>query len=171
MKMGLIPLIITSVLSLAPLSGSASESAPKKPVHTCKKTDTSVDALACNIYKEARGETISGQMAIGFVTLNRLKNDKFPPTVGKIVYQKSQFTWTGYGTGYKIRDEDSWKVAKDISKFLYSIRNNDNLYARLDPTYGATFFHTKGSQPYWRTSFKKTVIIGDHVFYKFKEAP
>ena len=76
MKKSIAALIAASVLSLAPTAVSAKDNTPKKKlapaVHVCKKTDSSVDALACNIYWEARGENISGQMAIGFVTLNRL---------------------------------------------------------------------------------------------------
>jgi len=167
--MGVIPFTLASVLSLAPLFGYASESTPKKPVvHVCKKTDTPVDSLACNIWQEGRGENISGYMAVGFVTINRLKNRSYPQTISKIVYQKSQFTWYNPGYNYRIRDEDSWKVAKDVAKFLYSVKDNDRLYKQLDITHGATHFHTKTTKPYWSNSLKKTATIGKHVFYKLK---
>lgn len=170
MRMGIIPLFISSILSLTPLTGSASESVPKKPIiHTCKKTDKPVDILACNIFMEARGENASGQMAIGFVTLNRLKNDKYPQTMGKVVYQKAQFSWVDPSYNYRIRDAGEWKVAKDIAKFLYSIKDNDKLYARLDITYGSTYFHSRKTKPYWSKMLKKTTTIGGHVFYKLKE--
>lgn len=170
MKMGIIPFTIASVFSLAPLTGLASESTPKKPiVHVCKKTDKPVDALACNIFMEARGENISGQMAIGFVTLNRLKNDKYPRTVVNVVYQKAQFSWVNPAYNYRIRDQDEWKVAKDIAKFLYSIKDNDKLYTKLDNTNGSTYFHSKKTKPYWSKSLKKTTVIGEHIFYKTKE--
>jgi len=172
MRKGVAALLAASVFSLAPGIALAKESTPKKKpsrvVHVCKKTDVAVDALACNIYMESRGENITGQMAIGFVTLNRLKNEKFPTSVRKVVYQSSQFSWTK--VTYNVRDGDSWKVAKEISKFLYSIRNHDMLYKQLDPTGGSIYFHNVGSKPYWAKYLVKTVVLGGHVFYKPKEA-
>jgi Cell wall hydrolyses involved in spore germination len=173
MKKSIAALIAASVLSLAPTAVSAKDNTPKKKlapaVHVCKKTDSSVDALACNIYWEARGENISGQMAIGFVTLNRLKHEGFPESVRKVVYQPSQFSWTLIKGAYTVRDKDSWIVAKDMAKFLYKIRNNEVLYNRLDPTHGSIYFHTKKIKPYWTKYFIRTVAIDGHVFYKPKE--
>ncbi|AEZ66199.1 cell wall hydrolase [Pectobacterium atrosepticum] len=166
-------LIAASVLSLAPAPALAKENTPKKKlapvVHVCKKNDSSVNALACNIYFESRGENINGQMAVGFVTLNRLKHDSYPGSVRKVVYQSSQFSWTMARSGYAVRDSESWMVAQDIAKFLYKIRNKEVLYNKLDPTHGATHFHTKKVKPYWRKFFTKTATIGYHVFYKPKE--
>lgn len=166
-------LIAACTLSLAPGVSFAKESAPKKKlapaVHVCKKNDSSVNALACNIYMEARGENISGQMAVGFVTLNRLKDEAYPQSVRKVVYQSSQFSWTLLKSGYTVRDKESWVVAQDVAKFLYKIRNNEVLYNKLDPTHGATHFHTKKVKPYWTKFFTKTAVIGYHVFYKPKK--
>lgn len=166
-------LFAASALSLAPATALAKENAPKKKlapaVHVCKKNDSSVNALACNIYMESRGENISGQMAVGFVTLNRLKDEGYPESIRKVVYQSSQFSWTLTKNGYAVRDAESWTVAQDIAKFLYKIRNNEVLYNRLDPTHGATHFHTKKVKPYWTKYFTKTAVIGYHVFYKPKK--
>lgn len=173
MKKGIAAIIAACTLSLAPAPSFATESAPKKKlapaVHVCKKNDSSVNALACNIYFESRGENISGQMAVGFVTLNRLKQEGYPESVRKVVYQPSQFSWTLVKSGFVVRDGESWQVAQDIAGFIYKIRNNERLYKTLDPTHGATHFHTKSGKPYWRKFFTKTVTIGRHVFYKPKE--
>lgn len=173
MRKSIAALFAASVLSLAPTVVSAKDNASKKKlppvIHVCKKTDSSVDALACNIYHEARGEDIVGQLAVGFVTLNRMKEEGFPGSVRKVVYQPSQFSWTLPRGSYKIRDAESWRVAKDISKFLYKIRNNEVLYTKLDPTYGSTYYHSTRVRPYWAKYFIKTVTIGYHVFYKPKE--
>lgn len=173
MKKSIAALFAASALSFAPVSALAKDNAPKKKlapvVHVCKNNDSSVNALACNIYFESRGENISGQMAVGFVTLNRLKHDGYPGSVRKVVYQSAQFSWTMARNGYAVRDRESWMVAQDIAKFLYKIRNNEVLYNKLDPTHGATHFHTKKVKPYWRKFFTKTATIGYHVFYKPKE--
>lgn len=173
MKKSIAALIAACTLSLAPGVSYAKESAPKKKlapaVHICKKNDSSVNALACNIYMESRGENISGQMAVGFVTLNRWKDDSYPESIRKIVYQSSQFSWTLSKNGYAVRDAESWDVALSVAKFLYRIRNNEVLYNKLDPTHGATHFHTKKVKPYWTKFFTKTATIGYHVFYKPKK--
>lgn len=173
MKKSIAALIAACTLSLAPGVSYAKESAPKKKlapaVHICKKNDSSVNALACNIYMESRGENISGQMAVGFVTLNRWKDDSYPESIRKIVYQSSQFSWTLSKNGYAVRDAESWDVALSVAKFLYKIRNQEVLYNRLDPTHGATHFHTKKVKPYWTKFFTKTATIGYHVFYKPKK--
>lgn len=173
MKKSIAALIAASVLSLAPATALAKENTPKKKlgpvVHVCKKDDSSINALACNIYFEARGENIKGQLAVGFVTLNRLRDESYPGSVRRVVYQPSQFSWTSGRGRYAVRDKQAWAVAKDISKFLYMVKNNDTIYNMLDPTHGATHFHTKKVKPYWREFFTRTATIGYHVFYKPRE--
>ena len=43
--------------------------------------------LALNIYHEARSDGDLGQQAVGFVTMNRVENDKYPETICDVVYQ------------------------------------------------------------------------------------
>lgn len=171
--MRLATLLLACILSLAPANAQAKESV-KKPlnpvVHVCSHKDNSTYALACNIYKEARGEGLDGQLAIGFVTINRSQHEKFPESVRKVVYQHKQFSWTIYKNGYKIRDREAWESSVAVSKFLMKIRDKDSLYRRLDNTKGSLYFHTTEVKPYWAKSFKKTVKIGNHQFYKTKES-
>lgn len=165
-------LLLAFTLSSAPAVSYAKESAKNTPqhvIHTCSTRDSSTYALACNIYKEARGEGLEGQMAIGFVTINRSQHEKFPESVRKVVYQKKQFSWTIYKNGYKIRDREMWEQSLSVAKFMMKIRNNPAAYSFLDNTNGSLYFHTTDIKPYWAKSFKKTVVIGNHQFYKPKE--
>lgn len=171
--MRLCAILLAFTLSLAPAVSYAQESAKKAPeraVHTCSTKDSSTYALACNIYKEARGEGLEGQMAIGFVTINRSQHEKFPESVRKVVYQHKQFSWTIYKNGYKIRDREMWNQSLQVAKFLMKIKNNPAAYDFLDNTNGSLYFHTTAIKPYWSKSFKKTVVIGNHQFYKLKES-
>ncbi|WBF77617.1 hypothetical protein A73_73 [Escherichia phage A73] len=165
-KLVLCGLICT--LSLAPGVTYAKERA-QKVIHKCTKKDNSVNALACNVYMEARGETVNGQMAVAFVTMNRMKHDKFPTTMKGVVYQASQFSWTLTKSSYNITDKDSWEGALSISKFVHKLKNNEILYKRFDPTYGSLYYHTKKVKPVWRKLLKRTVTIENHIFYKDKE--
>jgi len=56
-------------------------------------TSTDVECLAKNIYFEARGENIKGQLAVGLVTINRMKDERWPDDVCGVVYQNKQFSW------------------------------------------------------------------------------
>lgn len=173
MKKSIVTAIAVSALSLVSAHAVAKESVPKKKlnpiVHVCKKTDRSIDALACNIYKEGRGEPTKGQYSVAFVTINRIDHEKFPTSVRKVVYQHKQFSWANSGKNTKIRDAEAWGRAQQISQVVYALRNYKILYNYVDPTKGAVYYHATGINPYWAKSFEKTVTIGNHVFYKMKE--
>jgi N-acetylmuramoyl-L-alanine amidase len=48
--------------------------------------------LALNVYHEARGETVEGQVAVAMVTMNRAGWDT--RNVCPTVYKPRQFSWT-----------------------------------------------------------------------------
>lgn len=170
MKLNSLFVAILCTLSLSTSPVSAKESV-KKPrvVHICKKNDTAVNILACNMYREARGESDYGMMAVGFVTLNRKDHDKFPQSVKKIVYQSHQFSWTLAGTSFKVTEQDRWEKAKAFSKTLVRLHTHNKIaYDALDFTRGAVYFHAKSVNPYWKKHFVWTVTIDNHLFYKDK---
>ncbi|MBR2617097.1 MAG: peptidoglycan-binding protein, partial [Clostridia bacterium] len=55
-------------------------------------SSSDVYLLAKIIHAEARGESYTGQVAVGAVILNRVKNPSFPNTIAGVVYQKGAFT-------------------------------------------------------------------------------
>lgn len=143
-----------------------------KVVHVCKKDDTAVNILACNMYREARGESDSGMMSIAFVTLNRKDNGKFPETVKKIVYQSGQFSWTSVGSSFKVYEKDRWEKAKQFAEFLIKIHSTNKIvYDAIDITKGSTYYHSKRVKPYWTKVMVRTVRIDNHIYYKEKPDP
>jgi N-acetylmuramoyl-L-alanine amidase len=56
--------------------------------------------LANVIYHEARGESRAGQVAVGHVVMNRVKDKRFPKTVKGVVWQSKQFSNIRYHVGY-----------------------------------------------------------------------
>jgi spore germination cell wall hydrolase CwlJ-like protein len=52
--------------------------------------DKEIRCLAKNIYFEARNEPTLGQIAVAFVTLNRVDSNQFPDTICTVVEQKTQ---------------------------------------------------------------------------------
>lgn len=60
----------------------------QEPVKASNSGNTSdVQLLARAINGEARGEPYEGQVAVGAVILNRVKDSKFPNTIAGVIYQ------------------------------------------------------------------------------------
>lgn len=134
----------------------------------CSQKDGPRDILACNMYREARGEGEMGMLAVGFVTLNRRGHESFPVSVKGVVYQKSQFSWTTYKKSFKVHDKDTWELSHGLAKFLIELNKIPWAYKMLDITKGALYYHTHQVKPIWRHALQFTVSIGNHKFYKEK---
>ena len=120
---------------------------------------TPLDCLALNIYHEARGESKQGQIAVGHVTLNRVRSKKYPNSICEVVYQHKQFSWTHDKISNVPKDQRLYKRIRDLSSKILRGKYKD-------PTNGAIHFHAKKCRPYWVNKVKKTVTIGNHIFYK-----
>lgn len=131
-----------------------------------------IDCLAENIYFESKGEPKLGQVAVGFVTLNRAKSDLFPKNICNVVKQQTnkvcQFSW------YCEDKHRAMLIRKDLTTYSNPVYNEIletavHIYLHYDklddPTNGALFFHAVYVQPGWK-NLKKTVVIGKHIFYK-----
>src|SRR5690349_23489774 len=91
---------IVGLSGLAATAVSAGES-----VLDCGKerTDARV-CLACNVYHEARGESIAGQRAVAMVVRNRARSSLYPLDICSVVWEVgrdsrrgdlvAQFSWT-----------------------------------------------------------------------------
>ena len=144
-------LFTMSIISLA-VVGCASEEAKAK-------AGKEITCLAMNIYHEARGESIDGQIAVAQVTMNRAAHKSWPETVCKVVYQKKQFSWTHTIKDHTPYDNDSWETAKIIARSVYEGKEDD----LVD---GSVFYHADYVNPYWAKSYTKVGKIGTHIFYR-----
>ena len=102
--------------------------------------------------------------AVASVVMNRLGHEGFPDTVCAIVKQGQekhacQFSWWCSKRPDSAQDEKSYAVAKEIA------RKALNRELR-DPTGGALYFHSKGSNPEWAKEYIRTATIEDMEFYK-----
>ncbi len=130
--------------------------------------------LASNIYHEARGESLAGQLGVAFVTLNRMKNKRFPDTICGVVYQgqhytnwrgdpipvknKCQFSWYCDGKSDRMYDQNSWRKSLDIAKDVL-------LSKTTDPTNGATHYYNHNIvDPYWSSAYITTTMLDNHTF-------
>lgn len=129
--------------------------------------------LATNIYFEARGEPILGQIAVAQVTFNRVKSRRFPNTICEVVYQarlnhngnplrnKCQFSWYCDGMKDTIHDSTTYQRILKLSESL--IRDDNEFDDLVD---GAEYYHSNKVKPYWSNQFLQTASINDHIFYR-----
>lgn len=128
-----------------------------------KEDQREIDCLALNIYREAGIEETQGKLAVALVTMNRLKANKFPNTVCKVVNQKTsrvcQFSWVCTHKLPKI-DEKIYTYSKALATRVFL--NHDLIE---DFTGGALFYHADYVSPKWKR-LQVTTKIGRHIFYK-----
>ena len=74
-----------------------------------------VQLMARAINGEARGEPYEGQVAVGAVILNRVKDSRFPNSISGVIYQAGAFTAVADGQINASIDEGStvYKAAQD----------------------------------------------------------
>ena len=115
-------------------------------------TSSDLYLLAKTIYAEGRGEPYAGQVAIGAVILNRVRNSSFPNSVSGVVYQKGAFTAVSDGQINLSPDSAAMSAAQDAVN-------------GWDPTGGAIYYYNPAvATSSWIFSRKTVTVIGKHVF-------
>ena len=122
-----------------------------------------IKCLADNIYHEAKGEPLKGQLGVAFVTLNRTKSSKYPDDICKVVYQPGQFSWTRKKRLTRPKGSEYNEIMNLAEHFYH------NHHEIKDVTNGSLFFHATYVKPKWK-NVKKSIKIGGHIFYKSKGA-
>lgn len=108
--------------------------------------------LARLISAEARGESYTGQVAVGAVVLNRIEHPSFPDTVSGVIYQKGAFSCLDDGQFYKPVSDSAYRAARDALN-------------GVDPSGGAIYYYNpKTATNKWIRSRKIITTIGKHVF-------
>lgn len=112
--------------------------------------------LALNVYFEARGEPLHGQVAVAEVTLRRAASSGKP--VCQEVFTDAQFSWTASADDLKVLNKVAWADAEWAAKHAANAETNFSG--------GATHFHATYVKPKWARKLCRTVQIGQHIFYK-----
>lgn len=114
-----------------------------------------IHMMAKMIYGEARGESYTGQVAVGAVIINRIKSSLFPNTMAEVLFQKNQFSAVDDGQYYLTPDATAIAAAKEAA-------------AGVDPSYGSLFYWNPVKAPNNAFLNAKPIIvtIGGHVFAK-----
>jgi spore cortex-lytic enzyme len=110
--------------------------------------------LAKCIYAEARGEPYEGQVAIGAVVLNRVKDSRFPNTISGVIYQPGAFTAVADGQINLSPNQTAINAANDALN-------------GWDPTYGCLYYYNPATATSkWIWSLPVVLKIGKHSFCK-----
>lgn len=126
-------------------------------VYAATSTSASnLQLIARAINGEARGEPYEGQVAVGAVILNRVKDSKFPNTVAGVIYQKGAFTAVSDG-----------QINQPIAEGSTVLKAAQDALNGWDPTGGAIYYFnpaTATNKWIWSRPLIKT--IGKHRFCK-----
>ncbi len=108
--------------------------------------------LARVISAEARGESYTGQVAVGAVILNRVAHPSFPNTIAGVVYQPGAFTCMTDGQINQPLADSAVRAAQDALN-------------GWDPTGGAIYYYNPAkTSNAWMRSLPVITTIGGHVF-------
>lgn len=149
LKTGIVVLTLLTSITL----GTATHA--HRGIQPAKTQD--IECLAKNIYHEARGEGLQGQIAVAQVTLNRVASGKFQSSVCKTVYANKQFSWTNSGTK-RVKDAKAWQDAVVVARAVLT----QSIHL---PDFKALYFHTRQVRPAWAKTKRVVAVINNHIFY------
>ena len=115
-------------------------------------TEANVNLLARIISAEARGESYTGQVAVGAVVLNRVEHPSFPDTISGVIYQPGAFTAVTDGQFNEPIAESAYAAARDALN-------------GSDPSGGAIYYYNPDkTDNQWIRSRPVIKRIGAHLF-------
>jgi len=175
LRIAIFLLILLPFLIIPSITTSADEESPE---FIC---------LVENIYFESKGESMRGKIAVGVVTLNRLKDSRYPKTICEVVKQgpvreswktrsdpnlsadsriynpirhRCQFSWWCDGYKERIKYDENWIDSVRAAKSA--------LTGKYDDLVGeATHYHAVYVTPEWANRLRFIVQIDNHRFYEY----
>jgi spore germination cell wall hydrolase CwlJ-like protein len=120
--------------------------------------------MAMNIYYEAGNEPLIGKIAVGAVTLNRLRDIRFPKNIRDVVTESQQFSWYNSKIANTPPSNNKrWKESYEVAKMLLTKTVGSDIIKLLE---GATHFHATNIKPSWTERVTKVAQIEGHIFYR-----
>lgn len=118
------------------------------------QSNADLELLARLISAESRGESYSGQVAVGAVVLNRVRHPSFPNTISAVIYQTGAFSCLADGQFDQPVAASSKLAAQDAIN-------------GVDPSYGSIYyFNPATATNQWIWSREHIITIGKHRFCK-----
>ncbi len=126
--------------------------------------DEDIQYLSEAIYHEARGEPISGMIAVGQVIKNRTASPNYPNTIKEVVKQPLQFSYRNKGQPEKPKNKAVYQFCKILSHGILKDQYKD--YSN-----GAEFYmnESTATDRSWIEDVITVNEIGQHTFYRPKD--
>jgi N-acetylmuramoyl-L-alanine amidase len=134
--------------------------------------------LAQNIFFEARNQSVAGQVAVAWVTINRMESSRFPSTICDVVRQarldangnpirhRCQFSWYCDGRSDRIPNNVIAQRAWADAQLIADVVLLDWARAKnTSPVQNATYYHAHYVSPSWAREFERVAVVDDHIFY------
>ena len=159
-------------------------------------TSKDQECLAKNIFYEAASEPEEGKVAVGLVTLNRSRDERFPQSICGVVNQRTvlervRTVTRQVKTIFGTKEEKEQVVVKTaVCQFSWKCEGNKKLKADderwvesqrvarelLEGGYDqyrtkyqdAMYFHATHVKPSWAVQKKRVSKVGNHIFYAEK---
>ena len=120
-----------------------------------------VDAQTClalNVYHEARNQSVSGQVAVAQITMNRVHSASYPDDVCEVVYDHKQFSWYWDGKSDVPHNMEAWEKSQLIASAVIAGSGHADLVDVMH-------YHAVYVEPYWTGGMRLVAHIDDHMFY------
>lgn len=129
-------------------------------VDTSAALSDDLRCLAGAVYFEARGEPLTGQLAVAQVIINRSEDPRFPRSYCGVVAQPGQFSFMRGSRMPAIRTGSAaWTraiaIAAIADKGMWQSEAGD-----------AVFFHARYVRPSWSMRKTRLAQIDTHIFYR-----
>ena len=149
-------------------------------VEAKKHQANEIECMALNIYFETRAVSLADAVAVSDVVMNRVKDNRFPNTVCRVVKQGKQkpswkdpnkmvmkrnacqFSWYCDGKADTPKNAEAWERSRKLARDIYVHGQHIGI------TEGSTHYHATYVKPYWAPNMDRVARIGSHIFYRMK---
>jgi N-acetylmuramoyl-L-alanine amidase len=149
--------ILEPVIPLDDDAAMIAEDASAEEVAINDTVDADLLCLAKIVRHEAANQSMTGQLAVAQLVMNRVESPRFPNAICDVAHQRGQFFNTN---AYNPSQSDQrWENALEVA---IDARNGIS-----DPVVGdAVFYHAAYVTPRFHRSRPRVTQIEDHIFYR-----
>ena len=120
--------------------------------------DEELRCLSVAVYRESKGESLAGQLAVARVIINRARSGRFADSLCGVVAQPGQFSFVrGRVVPQVSAQARGWKEAVAIARIALADGWDS-------PAEGALYFHARRVAPGW--NLRRVAAIDNHIFYR-----
>jgi|SRR5690554_2476933 len=121
-----------------------------------------LNCLAEAIYHEARGESFSGQLYVGFVIRNRVESKYFPNDFCSVIKEPWQFSYNHVLNSFEMVDKKAKELAEQAAYMVLTVD-------KVPISEHVFYYHTKDIKPNWDyQKIQEYTTIGNHIFYEVR---